>query len=230
LQFLKGLSIDKHVRKILKRETFKIMKTTFTNYSKPAVKSAFTIMICFSTPALFAQNIDDNTASISSTHLKNEPEHQSDSVSSNPHKVVIHTHSTSGTKKHPEQESKTIAVHHSALSTHKVFHHRTPATLTQDRLVTGHTYNRYGEKANPKGYGIQVVTFKKIKNLQRFLHTYHKKDMYIQVVLLDSSPNEQMYRVILGADENKSLIEQELTIFQHAGVPAVLRKHKATAE
>jgi hypothetical protein len=206
------------------------MKTTLTYYSNTSVKSGLTIMMCLLTSAVSGQNIENNTASISSTHSKDEPARHTDSVSTSPHKVVIHTHSSSEAKKHTDHGSKTTAVHHSALSTHKVFHHRTPAKLTPDRLITGHTYNRYGEKANPKGYGIQVVTFKKIKNLQKFLHTYHKKDMYIQVVLLDSSPNEQMYRVILGADENKGLIEQELTIFQHAGVPAVLRKHKVSSE
>jgi hypothetical protein len=194
------------------------MKTSFTSIS--------TVIILFSTSSLFGQNSNGYAkVSITASHSEKENTHRPDSIS---HTAQAANHSTAH---HSENGSKAVSttVHHSALSTHKVFHHRAPESLTPAMLVTGHTYNRYGEKASPKGYGIQVVSFKKIKNLQKFLHTYHKKDMYIQVVVLDPAQKEQMYRVVLGAEENISLIEKELSLFQSAGVSAVLRKHK-TAE
>jgi hypothetical protein len=168
------------------------------------------------------------------TSISSDNNQQSDH-NSNMH-VVAHHPKAGEAKKPPIHEANAVkenntvtTTHHSALSTHKIFHHRTPATLSPEVLITGNTYNRYGEKSNPKGYGIQVMTFKKIKNLQKFLHTYHKKDMYIQVVKFDTD-QDQMYRVILGAEENKNLVEQEISIFQKAGVSAVVRKHKTLLE
>jgi hypothetical protein len=175
------------------------------------------------TSSLGAQNIEIKTST-------SKEDNSTDSSTALP--LVAH-HPNSGTNKkqpgHVTKETSATSVTHSALSTHKVFHHITPATLSPEGLAIGHTYNRYGEKAYPKGYGIQVMTFKKIKNLQRFLHTYHKKDMYIQVVQFDPM-QERMYRVILGAEENKTLVEQEISVFQHAGVHAVVRKHKIISE
>jgi hypothetical protein len=199
------------------------MKTTTTRNIKMFTFGIVIIPICMSS-SIFGQKMQINS-------ISPKIDHQQKENSSNLSMRADHPVS-SDENKQPELSTKEVKennsmpkLHHSALSTHKIFHHRTPATLSPDRLIKGNTYNRYGEKSNPKGYGIQVVTFKKIKNLQKFLHTYHKKDMYIQVIQFDTM-HEQLYRVILGAEENKDLVEQEIAIFQNAGVQAVVRKHK----
>ena len=114
----------------------------------------------------------------------------------------------------------------SARSSHMMSERHIPSTLSPTQLVVGKTYNRYGDLASPKGYGIQVITFKKIRNLCKYLHLYHSKEMYIQVISFDNPKKEKMYRVILGADENKISIEKEIRLFQKAGLQAVLRKHR----
>lgn len=102
---------------------------------------------------------------------------------------------------------------------------RTIPVLSKDDLVIGNTYNRYGEQVFPSGYGIQVVAFKNLTNLQKYLHMYDNKEMYIQVSSQDSTETH-LYRVILGANGNKFSVEKELNIFNNAGIPAVLRRHK----
>jgi hypothetical protein len=114
----------------------------------------------------------------------------------------------------------------SAKSSHMMSERHIPSTLSPGQLAVGKTYNRYGDIASPRGYGIQVITFKKTRNLCKYLHLYHNKEMFIQVISFDNPKKEKMYRVILGADENKTSIEREIRMFQKAGLQAVLRKHK----
>lgn len=114
----------------------------------------------------------------------------------------------------------------SAKTSHMMSERHIPSTLSPGQLVVGKTYNRYGDIVSPRGYGIQVITFKKTRNLCKYLHLYHSKEMYIQVISFDNPNKEKMYRVILGADENKTSIEREIRMFQKAGLQAVLRKHK----
>jgi hypothetical protein len=114
----------------------------------------------------------------------------------------------------------------SAKSSHMMSERHIPSTLTPGQLAVGKTYNRFGDVVSPRGYGIQVITFKKTRNLCKYLHLYHSKEMYIQVISFDDPKKEKMYRVILGADENKTSIEKEIRLFQKAGLQAVLRKHK----
>jgi len=102
---------------------------------------------------------------------------------------------------------------------------RTIPVLAKDDLVIGNTYNRYGEQVFPSGYGIQVVAFKNLSNLQNYLHMYDNKELYIQVSSQDTTETH-LYRVILGANGNKILVEKELNLFNNAGIPAVLRRHK----
>ncbi|HEY8400370.1 MAG TPA: SPOR domain-containing protein [Cytophagaceae bacterium] len=95
---------------------------------------------------------------------------------------------------------------------------------TADKLLIGYTYNRYGELVTPKGYGIQVVAFCNFNNLQKYLRLFADKDMYIQVIDY-TNHSVPLYRVIIGANENKEFIEKEISFFNNAGVSAVLRKH-----
>jgi hypothetical protein len=94
----------------------------------------------------------------------------------------------------------------------------------------GSTYNDLGFIVNPTGYGVQVSSFFINSNLEKFcqrLKAKGERNIFIQVVMKDkNNPNAgTIYRVILGADENKEKMVKKIPAYMDKGYDAVLRKH-----
>jgi hypothetical protein len=185
------------------------MKQIYT-IMKATVKIGFAIiLIIVSTQLIIAQEMT-STGDHVNIYLGNDSAANANTESNSNHTAPSH-------KDGHSVKLKPKATHTLSL--------RTIPTLSKDELVIGNTYNRYGEQVFPSGYGIQVVAFKNLNNLQKYLHMYDNKELFIQVSSQDSTETH-LYRVILGANGNKISVEKELNLFNNADIPAVLRRHK----
>ena len=94
----------------------------------------------------------------------------------------------------------------------------------------GTTYNDLGYEVKPQGYGVQVSSFFITSNLEKFcqrLKAKGEKNIFIQVIMKDKNNPDAgtIYRVILGADENKEKMLKKIPVYNDKGYDAVLRKH-----
>ena len=105
-----------------------------------------------------------------------------------------------------------------------------PVKYTFIQFKPGTTYNDLGYEVKPEGYGIQVASFFINSNLEKFcqrLRTKGEKSIFIQVILKDKNNPEAgtIYRVLLGAEENKEKMAKKIAGYMDKGYDPVLRKH-----
>ncbi|HVD97031.1 MAG TPA: SPOR domain-containing protein [Cytophagaceae bacterium] len=92
------------------------------------------------------------------------------------------------------------------------------------------TYNDQGYEVKPVGYGVQISSFFINSNLEKFCQRVRakgEKNIFIQVIYKDKNNPAAglIYRVILGADEDKEKMLKRVPAYMDKGYDAVLRKH-----
>ncbi len=94
----------------------------------------------------------------------------------------------------------------------------------------GTTYTDLGFEAKPEGYGIQISSFFINSNLEKFCQRVRakgEKNIFVQVIYKDKNNPDAglIYRVILGADEDKEKMLKKVPTYMDKGYDAVLRRH-----
>ena len=106
----------------------------------------------------------------------------------------------------------------------------TPVKYLFTQFKPGTTYNDLGYEVKPEGYGVQISSFFITSNLEKFCQRVRakgEKNIYIQVIQKDKTNPDAglIYRVIIGADDDKEKTLKKLPQYIDKGYDAVLRKH-----
>lgn len=104
-----------------------------------------------------------------------------------------------------------------------------PVTAFKD-FKPSSTYTLEGIEVHPVGYGLQIASFFVYTNLESFckrVKAKGEKNVYIQVLQKDkNNPMAgNIYRVIIGATEDKDKILKQVPAYIDKGYDPVLRKH-----
>lgn len=106
----------------------------------------------------------------------------------------------------------------------------TPVKYPFTQFKPGTTYNDLGYEVKPEGYGVQISSFFITSNLEKFCQRVRakgEKNIYIQVIQKDKTNPDAglIYRVIIGADNDKEKALKKVPLYIDKGYDAVLRKH-----
>ncbi|MGD1842588.1 MAG: septal ring lytic transglycosylase RlpA family protein [Thermonemataceae bacterium] len=94
----------------------------------------------------------------------------------------------------------------------------------QEAFFTGKSYSMWGTQRFPKGYGIQVGSYEDIDNAKDICKSLVKEgieEIYIQV----GWSGRRVYRVLVGAFEDKSQGGNYLNTIREAGFDGFIKKH-----